>query len=294
MSVLGPQAIGTDASYPLTLLGSDGQTAANLAGVSGLSATIWAGDDQPPLATEAVAVTLASAGLVLLKVAAADTLTIGSAGTYSVRVAYTTPDGHTLEGWRGNLQLVASPGSAAAPAVYCSRADMAEVAAWIDRMQDLAQDQAGFAAQRAQARQMVDEAVLSRARAVLDDQGRRHAPVLGLPPFVPTTGVDSGPWWGPSLYPDLDAQAQLDALAATLAAGTLAAQTLAVDARLRRVAALLAVSIVCRQQLGEAAADTSYQMLARTYRSMAMAQLYGCEFRVSLTPGSGLADMVIR
>lgn len=296
--ILGPQAIGTDASYPITLtaIGTDGNPApANITGASAILASIWPGGNQAVSATEAVAVVSAMDGSCVLTVSAADTQAVGVAGICTVRVLYTTAAGHTLEGWRGQLQLADSPGTGAAPKVYCTRRDMTAVAGWIDRVQDLDADLGGFASQRGQARQTIDETVMARYRSILDDQVRRHGPLSSTPPIVPTSGVDAGPYWGPSAIPDVDMQAQIEGLAATLAADTPTVPTLRLDARLTRIAALLAVAIVCDQQLGEAAEGTSYQALARKYRQRALTQLYGCEFKVNTTvPPGFVADLVIR
>lgn len=295
--IIGPQAIGTDASYTLTLMGPDGQTAADLSGATGLAATIWAGDNQPALVAEVPTVVAAGVGLVLLRVSAADTLLIATPGTYQARVVYIDASGHQLLGWSGSFAQIASPGTGPAKATYCDYQDMVVIAAWIGRLQDLAGDLAGFAGQRAQARQWVDDQALARRRSWLDRYLDLHGYAGRIYGYASTDYGNlygyAGEWGDddPVGYPSW-IDSQIEGLRATIVAGTPASPTLLVDARIRRVAALWATSIVCEQQIGPGPGADGFGVLAAMYRERAIRELGPAVFRVDQN-ADGIADLVI-
>ena len=296
--ILPPQAIGTDASYLITLVGPDGLTPmTSLLGSEALTAHVWAGGGLGLLATEAVAFVDHVAATASFRVSAADTRAIGPAGVYTARVTILDSLGHTTEGWRGSICLIDSPGDTPPPATYCGYQDMIEIATWIGRLQNLAGDLAGFAGQRAQARQWIVEQILSRRRVWLD----RYLDVHGFAGRLngyPSTDYGGlygyGGEWGdddPIGYPTW-IDAQIEGLRGTLAAGTLAVPTLLIDDRIRRVAALWATSIVCEQQLGPGPGADGFGVLAATYRDRAIRDLGPVVFRVDQN-ADGLADLVI-
>jgi hypothetical protein len=76
-------------------------------------------------------------------------------GLYHIHV---TVDGN--DAFEAGLNVQYAPGTQTPPRVYCSYEDVLEVAKWITQVQDPEQDQAGFLAQRVQARNEMDDVIV--------------------------------------------------------------------------------------------------------------------------------------
>ena len=92
-------------------------------GAEPLTAVLWPGDAKAPAATLAASWSDAAAGQVVLTIAAASIAALAPQ-PYPVLVTCVGGDGLTRELWRGWLDVLAGPGSAAAVPVYGSFADM--------------------------------------------------------------------------------------------------------------------------------------------------------------------------
>lgn len=267
---------GTALSLTITLANSAGPLA--YVGTETLEAIVWAGDDQSALATLTPTWADATAGEVSLTIPAATTAALDPAAyTISLTVVSASVK---YEGWRAWLRVESGPGSADAPAVWCSYDDMLRFASWLDQIQGES-DTAGFAEQRARATEWAIEQGMSRARDMLESQYQRHAPRYAntTPSWViPTDGTDLGPWWGRSSYIEPQMLVDLDTWRDRFADTDI----VVVDSRMKEIVAKYAISLACDQQIGEMA-KTSYQELAARYRRKAIQLMAGYSWRF-LTP----------
>ncbi len=267
---------GTALSLTITLANADGPLA--YVGTEALQAIVWAGDDQSALATLTPTWLDAAAGTVSLTIPAATTTSLDPAAyTISLTVVSASVK---YEGWRAWLRIESGPGSADAPAVWCSYDDMLRFASWLDQIQGET-DTAGFAEQRARATEWAIEQGMSRARDMLESQYERHAPRYANTTntwVIPTSGVDLGPQWGRSSYiePQMldDLNTWRDRFDDT--------DVVVVDSRMKEIVARYAIAMACDQQIGEMA-KTSYQELAARYRRKAIQLMAGYSWRF-LTP----------
>jgi hypothetical protein len=150
------QALNTDRDYTVTIYDSTGNPATSYTTSDTLSAVVWAGEDASPLFAPSVIWQTPSQGLAQLTIAKADTADL-LPGTYRLRIDLTHA-GRTFPVFDGLLELTGAPGVATAPKSYCSFADMKAIAPWIGRLADET-DLAGFAQERALARQWFDNLV---------------------------------------------------------------------------------------------------------------------------------------
>ena len=264
---VGSQAINTTRERGLALSGIGGASLLGaFDGAETFSAKLWAGDDRTPAATLAAAwdPDLANnpAGVAKPRVR----LTIASAaiagctpGTYFLQVLINPgtddvpvlPDGSTYE-------LTAAPGTGTVGTAYCTLDQCRKFVPWID--QAIARHpavQLDLAELRYEARCWVDEIALARARRILERQAARHDPVAWVDPITPTSGVDFGPDWGVSVYPDTTLRSQLEAIADALEADRLTTSSAVVRAACWRTAYL-----VCDPLLGEAEKGMTWARLA--------------------------------
>lgn len=274
---------GADVAYRIQLRGEDGLPLAGVyAGTEPLSVRVWAGGEQAalPLASTAASWADATDGTITLAIGRADTAAIDP-GLYwlLVRIA----DGaDTVDAYEARLLVEPEPGTDGPLPSYCTMDDVRVLAPWIDQLvSDSPLLHADLGAQRRQAREDIDDLVLRRARTILDDQRLRHAPIAWVAPLVPADGVDAGPGWGPSIYPDTSLQAQLEAIRAHLAADRLVR-----DGRLVQAAAQLTIACVCAPQLGDGPGETPFQVIARRFEAAARGQLRGWIARIDPT-GTG-------
>lgn len=125
-----------------------------------LQARVWTGDAEAPLFAPAAAWD-ATNGPPYYDVTIVPSQTAAvSAGLYGLQVIATRPStGMTDTLFDGQLEVLQAPGSASAPAVYIGLQHLRGVVPDIDSYQQKYRDSTGFAAQRADARLWVEEAV---------------------------------------------------------------------------------------------------------------------------------------
>lgn len=252
--------IGSYQRRRLTLRTPAGSDAAGYAVEDTPSCELWAGDDLAVLARPAVAWDPAAgpprAVLTLLE---ADTAGLAP-GTYRGLI-WVDSQGRHVPGGRFALRLTAVPGTAVPRKVGCTLGDMEALASgWVDQLQDLDDDQAGFAEQRAAARDWRDDRILRSYRRLI-------RPPRGAAPAR-----------------------RVERLRAHLDADRLLAETPG-GRRLRRACAAYALAEVLRPQVG-AIGQTSYQALADRFATMAEEALAGCTAEVD-ADGDGVADLSI-
>lgn len=264
---------------------SDGVAVTNkYTGTEVLALTIWAGDDRSPvtLTTSGVFWSDANAGTIHISIEQVDSATF-DVGTYLLSV-HITDGGKVRKCFESWLKIETAPGTATAPITYCTADRMKRFAGQIlDNLQDES-DQAGFAEQRAQASRWVDQTILARAKKVLSDQLQRHVPILSVDPITPTSGVDAGPMFGVSIYPETTLQTQMDTIRGYLG-GTNSKLTLIEpeDSAVIDATALQAVAIVLERQFGPSGEDTPYQKLAVKFHARAVDKLYSTKARIADT-----------
>lgn len=267
---------GTALSLTITLANADGPLA--YVGTETLQAIVWAGDDQSALATLTPTWLDATAGTVSLTIPAATTTSLDPAAyTISLTVVSASVK---YEGWRAWLRIESGPGSADAPAVWCSYDDMLRFASWLDQIQGES-DTAGFAEQRARATEWAIEQGMSRARDMLELQFQRHAARYNtntLTWVIPDSGVDLGPQWGRSSYIEPQMLDDLTTWRSRFDDTT----CVVVDSRMKEIVARYAIAMACDQQIGEMA-KTSYQELAARFRRKAIQLMAGYTWEF-LTP----------
>jgi hypothetical protein len=232
-------------------------------GSDALSVEIWTGDDQAPLTLSGTAASWsdASNGLILLSISQTDTSAM-SPGIYRVRV-YVTKSSVKQAVYECTFDVHPHAGTASTPATYCTYDDMQRLAPWIRRL--VSTDPAmlsSLAEYRTQARKWIDRQIMSRVRRTLEEQNRRHAPVLYVTQPDANTGVDDGPWWGDSIYPHATIDAQMQTIQGWLDANGLQLT----DGIISRIAALRSIAELCQSQLGDGPNETSFQVLAGQYR----------------------------
>ncbi len=292
MPALGPQPVNTSRTYEIELSGG-GQSPASLAGVfSGdetFAVRLWTGDDQPNLATltarwatsaDAPAdqptrydgnPTDLSTPYVILSVPASAIGDLPPA-LYRLQVLI-NPETDAVLAYQGLIELTAAPGTAEAPAVYCTFDDVRKVAPWIGQL--ITQDtslQSDLAEQRALARSRIDDAIVAAYRPFAG-RGRGGNSYL----LATTVGTyESGPskWLRDQLA---------DGLLMTAGSRGL---------RLREIAARLTVSIACEGQLGKASDETPFQKLGRYNARKAEALMGGWVAEIDLN-ADGSPDLAI-
>jgi hypothetical protein len=153
-----PQPIGTDRDYQITLQDDQGKTITTFTGGEPLTAVLWPGENLPVSATLAASWITPASGTVKLTISAAAIAGM-TAGIYRVRVDINV-SGRIFPVFNGTIELEASPGTATAPAVYCSLQDMLDHASWLEDLQDQTAHLAGFAKQRGMARDWMDNIIL--------------------------------------------------------------------------------------------------------------------------------------
>jgi hypothetical protein len=269
---VGSQAINVTRERGLDLSGSGGASLAGVfTGSETFSAVLWAGDDRTAAATLSAAwdadITSNPAGVAKPRVKltiAKSAIASCTPGIYYLQVVVNPgtddiavlPDGSTYE-------LLPGPGSGVVGASYVTLDQCRKFVPWIDQaMTRHPSVQLDLAELRYEARCWVDEVALARARRILERQSLRHDPVVSVDPIEPTSGVDFGPAWGVSVYPDTTIRAQLEAIEDALSAGRLEKSPAVVRATAWRTAAL-----ACLPLLGEAEAKTSWQKLGERARA---------------------------
>lgn len=258
------QSIGSYRRRRLTLRTPAGLAAGGYTAEDTLEAVIWPGDDQTPVATPTAAWDDPAAATVWLTVRESDTEGLDP-GTYRGRI-WVHSQGRRIDGGDFALRLTASPGAGLALPSYCTLGDMERLATgWVDDLQDLDDDRAGFAEQRYEARRWVDRQLLARREAQLLDGHR----VAALPP-----------------WPE-EVDASLTSLRVALDADGLVRD----GGDVARIAAHYALYLVCEPQVG-AGGETPYQTLAARHLTAARTGLLGWRAAVD-TDNDGVADLYL-
>jgi hypothetical protein len=124
-----------------------------------ISARAWPGDDQAVLLEPAAAWTDAPACKVRISVVDADTADV-EPGVYRCQVVAELA-GRAVPIAEAAFVVLAAPGTAVAPKVYCTAGDLHRECTWIGQFLNVGEDQAGFAEQRAEAREWFDDLILA-------------------------------------------------------------------------------------------------------------------------------------
>ena len=237
------QARGTTRRYLLTLRS---KTLAELPydGSEPLSAMLWPGGDRPAIATLSVVWT--TPPQIRLTVSAENTEDC-EPGKYRVRVLV----GETVAGEQ-DLEIIASPGLATAPASYCKRVDVRRLIQRIESLKDVS----GLEDSLGAARDWIDAAIV---RAWLDQQGGRGGT------FEQITS-----YYAPQYH-----ESQIR--------GYLADNLLVVDPHIRDACAYRAAAEIVRPlvaMMGESKVD--YSKLADEFERKANNHLYGNPARIDV------------
>lgn len=216
----------------------------------GLDAIVWRGDDEAPLFEPIAAVADAGAGEVRLAILANQVAAMEPA-EYRLQVGVTVEGARTL-GFDGVLELTGAPGAGEAPRVLASADDLYRFYGTADLLESLDHERSGFLEARAEARAQVERRLLDGYRP-RPGFVRRRGPI-----FDPICGFDRP---DPATPPP--ARDQLRAW--------LAGPELVADEGLRRIASLLAASIVFQRQ--ETNGDNTYRAEADRLRGVVDGEL---------------------
>lgn len=233
--------IGTDKSWQVTLLTEQSQPVTTYTDADTLTATVWAGADQPALFFPTVTWVNSALGTVRIAFLGTDTQGLDP-GQYTLRLMVNTvavPDNY--------LVLEASPGVAGAYTSYCSHRDMLDYLPSVDTLQD-SKDTEGYARQRQRARTWTDNLI---------QRNRANAAGFG------TLGLG-----GPTIYGFWSGwyqQGQDD----PILQGYLDDDQLIVTPTLVEMNAKKALSFVCLAQIGLDEKSTTWQRLGEYFKGEA-------------------------
>lgn len=267
------QALDSSEVWTQTLTDADGNVPSPaFSSADVLAATIWPGDDQLAVITlPAPAWTNAAGGVYDLSIPKGSISGL-TAGIYRLQVVI-NPGSNDIVAFDGALELTHAPGSAVAEQVYCSYAQMLRYVPWLQRLQDLDEDQAGFAQQRAEAARWLNRKILQHYRGNLS----------GL---VPTDYSLNHLYWGlrRSLLPQ-------DDMTGYLAAGGLMKTYKGVDLGVIEVVAKYAVGLVCHQQIAPGQ-GSEYAEFASFYLSWAEERCKTLTVAID-SDGDGVPDIAV-
>lgn len=271
MGKIGSQAVNTTRRRGLDLSGIGGASlAGTFDGSETFSAVLWAGDNRAPAATLLAEWDPSLAGNPATVAHPRVRLTVSkdavgscTPGTYYLQVLL-DPDGQAIpilpEG--STYELSPGPGSGVIGTSYVTLDQCKRFTPWL--AQAFAKDptlQADLAEQLYEARCWVDEVAMARARRILEKQMTRHEPVVTVAPVTISSGVDFGPEWGVSIYPDTTLEAQLEGIA-----DALAADGMVIDSAVRRATAYRTAFLVCDPLYGTQQDQTPWQKRAAISR----------------------------
>lgn len=265
--------VGAARRVRFTLRDELGQPRTDYLDTDTLAASLWAGDDQASLFTPTVAWDDAEAGTLIYSHTAVQSALLTPGSTYTVMLSVTR-SGTTAKTPLCRIAMVAAPGAATALTSYCTLDDMLRISG--DLLSSLSEDtdQSGYAEQRHEALEWTHETVLSRARAILERQAEAHLPVVIVDPITISSGVDGGPGWGPSIYPDTSIETQMELIRGYLDDGLLLTDALE-DRALVEANALYALYLVYdrQQSYGDKGEDTRYRKQAMEWKARARDKL---------------------
>jgi hypothetical protein len=275
--MLGPQYNDETRDYLLVLQHPTGDSlAGDFTGSETFEAELWAGEDRTAIALTASWATPGEPNVPLGNPTTVDSpvvkLTVlaatvaGLEGVHDWRVTIPATDTVVAS---GRITLVAAPGSATAPATYCTLREMKDLCPIIESLSGFA-DSAGFADARGMARVDFDH-ILQRTYRGPDRNDESSLDHL----------LDGGTRWGEH---DATLQTWLDAgrLVLTTPAGK----------RIRRWNALMACYHVLRRELGERGDEYRSRAMAFKREADAMIGTLTAEIDTTTTP-DGVGDLVI-
>lgn len=265
---LGPQTIGTDRDYQITLVDESGNVVTTFLGSETLSATIWAGDSEASLATPTASWISAPAGTIKLAVSAANIAAL-AVGWYRLSLAIVS-GGRTYDAFQGVLQIVEAAAAAIVPPAYTTLADLRTYAPWIEELEIL-DSSGGFAREQGRARSWLDDILVSR--------------------WKPTTAMPQlgQPGWGAWL---MGGAGMNDPLPSKWFRDQLALNTLIVRDQVKEICAKKAIAYICDSQLGRDS-KTPFQDLARRFHRDSDQLVKVLRAEIDLLPQDGFADLVV-
>lgn len=255
---------GADGSWLLEIDDVDDAAVATFTGAEPLTCSVWAGDDQAALCTPTAA--WATPPQFTLSVSAAQSAAL-LPGSYRIQLAIAVAGGLVRKRTFGPLVVRPSPGSAAARPVYCTRDELLrEAGSWAERLLRADVDQAGFAEERADAREEFEEWVHLHYRGVGNGLGAAWG---AYSPWTYRRGGFRDPW-----------------LVAQLAANNLMATR-----RVVQCVACLALAKVCQRQIDPGKEDGWAQAM-RSYARRAESIAATLHVEID-TNGDGRGDVII-
>ena len=258
--------VGADAAWKLTLRDRASKPITTYTSAAALSAACWQGDDQAALFSPSATWIDPASGTIALAVSAAQTATL-TAGVYDLLIAITAGGLTAKRPIAGGLRVLPSPGSALPRLVYSTYDDMRRHAGrWLDAMQRSDADQTGFAEERADARNDLDDLIQRHYRGSGNTLGS------ALTGYSPWSGLRYG-------------------FASTWLQGILDGGGLIVTKQVREYCSLNAIAAVCRRQVAPEK-DGGYLRAAGHFalRADNLAASLSCGIDCN---ADGLADLVI-
>lgn len=251
-----PVVQGSRESRTVPVTDSSGAVIA-YAGTETLSAVLWAGNDQPPLLTLSDAWLNAGLGTTTVELTEAQSTGL-AVGQYQL-VCSVTDDAGTWVYFRAVIAILPAPAAAVTRPTYITVADLRKVCAWIEDIQDPDTQEFGFLDQCADARDWLDECILRAYRG-------GNINLLGY------HGLALDAWY--------TGGARRTALTNIWLKEQLAANTLLITPRIRRVLALYACYLIFDSQVNR---GKEYQALAAKFQYQAQALLSStvCELNLN-------------
>jgi hypothetical protein len=247
---------------PITICDSTG-TAIAYGGGETLSTVVWPGDSRPASFAPASTWLTPASGTFSITVTSAE-MTGLAIGRYQLLTTVTTPGRDPLPAYTCSLDVLAAPGTEAAPPAYTTFDDLLRYGrSWLRQLQTT-DDQAGFAEQQ------------HRARTWIEDLAHAHFRVSAMTMVVGSQAMGPRRSGARSTW----LQDQLDANA------------LMIEDRMKEACAKKALAYICEGQVGVGESSAAYAKLARMYHSQA--DYLGSTLTLSLdTNGDGFPDVII-
>lgn len=254
---------GSGTKRTVTCRKTDG-TPITLSGSETFNCVYWSGEDRSSSGTLTYAHNTPASGKVDITVSAAITAALGVGEVYEWSLALSDASATYA---RGRFEILAGPGSAAAPSVaaYCSLGDVLEIAPWVRLVTVPESDQAGFIDKRVMARKWFDGVILANYRGSTS---------YG---FSDAYGWFSGSWRRRSSSPDRYISDQLEA------------GNLVVDQAVISVCAKKTIGLIGRGQIG---INNQYAVYGRVYDEEAEADCSAMTVMID-TDADGVGDIPI-